>query len=94
MPRSAAELSMHAIRGTLPAGDRTVLLAAEHATKEHEMGPDDVLCRCSGATVGMVQDAAQEGCQNVTEIGECARAGTGCGTCHQQIGKLLDTVAG
>lgn len=76
MPRSAAELSMHAIRGTLPAGDRTVLLAAEHATKEHEMGPDDVLCSCSRATVGMVQDAAQEGCQNVTEIGECTRAGT------------------
>ncbi|WP_218222061.1 FAD-dependent oxidoreductase [Nesterenkonia sp. Act20] len=88
MPRSAAELAMHAGRGTMPVADRTALLAAEHATREAQLGPDDVLCRCAGTTLSQVEDAA--GCaSSVAEVGEACRAGTGCGTCHSQIEKLL-----
>ncbi|GAB3850677.1 FAD-dependent oxidoreductase [Nesterenkonia populi] len=89
MPRTAAELSMHASRGTLPAADRTALLAAEHATKEAELGPEDVLCRCAGTTVGMVQEAALC-CQSIDDVASQTRAGTGCGTCHRTIEKILD----
>lgn len=89
MPRTAAELAMHASRGTLPAADRTALLAAEHATKEAELGPEDVLCRCAGTTVGQVAEAAASCCRTVGEISSETRAGTGCGTCHKSIEKIL-----
>lgn len=92
MPRTAAELSMHAARGTLPAADRTALLAAEHATKEAELGPEDVLCRCAGTTVGMVQEAAPC-CQDLSDVAAQTRAGTGCGTCHRRIEKILEDAA-
>ncbi|WP_158217714.1 (2Fe-2S)-binding protein [Nesterenkonia sp. F] len=88
MARTAAELSMHATRGTLPVADRTALVAAQHATAEQELGPDDVLCRCSGATAGMVAEAA-ETCSTVDEVGAACRAGTGCGTCRSSIEKVL-----
>lgn len=92
MPRSAAELALHCTRGTLPVADRTALLAAEHATKEAELGPDDVLCRCSGATARQVEDAAP-GCSSVEEVGAACRAGTGCGTCHRSIEKMLEAAS-
>lgn len=88
MPRTAAELAMHASRGTLPAADRTTLLAAEHATQEAELGPEDVLCRCAGTTMGQVCDAAAS-CSTVADISTETRAGTGCGTCHSKIEKIL-----
>lgn len=88
MPRSAAELALHCTRGTLPVADRTALLAAEHATKEAELGPDDVLCRCSGATARQVEEAASC-CDTVEEVGAACRAGTGCGTCHRNIERML-----
>ncbi|GAB3186487.1 FAD-dependent oxidoreductase [Nesterenkonia suensis] len=92
MPRSAAELALHCTRGTLPVADRTALLAAEHATKEAELGPEDVLCRCSGATAGQVEQAAS--CSStVEEVGAACRAGTGCGTCHRSIEKMLEAAA-
>lgn len=93
MPRSAAELALHAVRGTLPAADRTALLAAEHATKEAELGPEDVLCRCAGTTAGMVQEAAEGCCRTVEEISAETRAGTGCGTCHRSIEKILESAS-
>lgn len=93
MPRSAAELAMHASRGTIPVADRTALLAAEHATKEAELGPEDVLCRCAGTTAGMVQEAAETCCRTVEEISAETRAGTGCGTCHKTIEKILATTS-
>lgn len=92
MPRSAAELAMHAARGTIPVTDRTALLAAEHATREAQLGPEDVLCRCAGITLGQVQEAA-ECASTVAEVGEACRAGTGCGTCHSRIEKLIEAVA-
>lgn len=88
MARTAAELAMHASRGTLPVTDRTALVAAQHATAEQELGDDDVLCRCSGATAGMVSEAA-ETCSTVDEVGAACRAGTGCGTCRSSIEKVL-----
>ncbi|GGE69034.1 FAD-dependent oxidoreductase [Nesterenkonia cremea] len=93
MPRSAAELAMHSSRGTIPVADRTALLAAEHATKEAELEPEDVLCRCAGTTAGMVQEAAESCCRTVDEISAETRAGTGCGTCHKTIEKILATTS-
>ncbi|GAA1149040.1 FAD-dependent oxidoreductase [Nesterenkonia lutea] len=90
MPRSAAELAMHAGRGTMPVADRTALLAAEHATREAQLGPHDVLCRCAGTTLSQVEEAAACAA-SVSEVGDACRAGTGCGTCHNRIEKLLQS---
>ncbi|GAA1679391.1 FAD/NAD(P)-binding oxidoreductase [Citricoccus zhacaiensis] len=88
LPRSAAELSRHALTGTLPVADRSALLAMEHAAADRELGPEDVLCRCSGATAGQVHEAAVE-CATVDEVGGRCGAGTGCGTCRGRIEELL-----
>jgi assimilatory nitrate reductase electron transfer subunit len=88
LPRSAAELSRHALTGTLPVAERSALLAMEHAAADRELGPEDVLCRCSGATAGQVHEAAQE-CTTVDEVGGRCGAGTGCGTCRDRIEQLL-----
>ncbi|XKH53376.1 FAD-dependent oxidoreductase [Citricoccus nitrophenolicus] len=88
LPRSAAELSRHALTGTLPVADRSALLAMEHAAADRELGPADVLCRCSGATAGQVHEAAKE-CATVDEVGGRCGAGTGCGTCRGRIEDLL-----
>ena len=88
LPRSAAELSRHALTGTLPVADRTALLALEHAAGDRDLGPDDVLCRCSGATAGQVEKAVTE-CGSVDEVGSRCGAGTGCGTCRSRIEDLL-----
>lgn len=93
LPRAAAELAMHATRGTIPVADRTALLAAEHATREVELGPDDVLCRCAGITAGTVMEATSTCCRTVKEISAETRAGTGCGTCHKNIEKILAAAA-
>lgn len=88
LPRSAAELSRHALTGTLPVAERSALLAMEHAAADRELGPEDVLCRCSGATAGQVHEAAME-CATVDEVGGRCGAGTGCGTCRDRIEQLL-----
>ncbi|WMY78220.1 FAD-dependent oxidoreductase [Citricoccus sp. I39-566] len=88
LPRSAAELSRHALTGTLPVADRSALLALEHAAGDRDLGPEDVLCRCSGATCGQVEDAAAD-CSTVDEVGRRCGAGTGCGTCRGRIEELV-----
>lgn len=88
LPRSAAELSRAALTGVLPEADRSALLALEHAAGDRELGPDDVLCRCSGATSGQVEDAAAE-CTTVDDVGGRCGAGTGCGTCRGRIEEML-----
>ncbi|MBB5749713.1 FAD-dependent oxidoreductase [Micrococcus sp. TA1] len=88
LPRSAAELSRHALTGVLPAADRSALLALEHAAGDRALGPEDVLCRCSGATAGQVGDAVA-GCATVDEVGDRCGAGTGCGTCRGRIEEML-----
>jgi assimilatory nitrate reductase electron transfer subunit len=92
LPRCAAELSRHAHTGTLPVADRSALLALEHAAGDRDLGPEDVLCRCSGATAGQVEQAAAE-CATVDEVGGRCGAGTGCGTCRDRIGELLGKAA-
>lgn len=88
LPRTAAELSRHAGTGTLPVADRSALLAMEHAAGDRELGPEDVLCRCSGATCGQVEEAAADS-STVDEVGRRCGAGTGCGTCRGRISELL-----
>ena len=96
MPRAAAELSVLYLRaGELPA-DRSLLLRLDDpdAGAVAPAGRDATLCICNDVSVGQIEDAIDDGCGSVAEVGECTRAGTGCGGCRARITELLHAHAG
>lgn len=96
MPRAAAELSVLYLRaGELPA-DRSLLLRLDDpdADAVAPAGRDATLCICNAVTVGQIDDAIDDGCGSVAEIGACTRAGTGCGGCRARITELLHAHVG
>lgn len=96
MPRAAAELSVLYLRaGELPA-DRSLLLRLDDADAETvaPAGREATLCICNAVSVGQIEDAIDDGCASVAEVGECTRAGTGCGGCRARITEMLHAHAG
>lgn len=91
MPKTAAELVMLYERGRELPADRTTLFRLDDAAMsvEVEPSPEDVLCRCSGATHGQVTEAREAGHASVEAIGSACRAGTGCGSCRDKIEAIL-----
>lgn len=91
MPRTAAELSvLYARGGELPA-DRSLLLRldADEQAGPLATGRDATVCVCNGVTTGAIDDAIDDGCETVADVGRCTRAGTGCGGCRARIAELL-----
>ncbi|WP_407359881.1 FAD-dependent oxidoreductase [Microbacterium sp. LBN7] len=90
MPRTAAELSVLYLRGGELPADRSLLLRLDDADEvETASGRDATLCICNDVTVGQVEDAIDDGCGTVAEVGGCTRAGTGCGGCRARIAELV-----
>jgi assimilatory nitrate reductase electron transfer subunit len=91
MPRAAAELSVLYLRGGELPADRSLLLRLDDADAETTVaaGREATLCICNAVTVGQIEDAIDDGCGSVAAIGECTRAGTGCGGCRARITELL-----
>ncbi|WP_406195596.1 nitrite reductase large subunit NirB [Kitasatospora sp. NBC_01560] len=54
--------------------------------------PDEaVLCSCHNVTQGTVRAAVHEqGCESVTAVKKCTRAGTGCGSCIKQLTAVVN----
>lgn len=48
------------------------------------------LCHCRMVPTEKVYEAIKQGCQNVEAIGRTTLAGTGCGSCREDIQKLLN----
>ncbi|MEE6296378.1 FAD-dependent oxidoreductase [Georgenia wangjunii] len=91
MPRTAAELVLlFERRAELPA-DRTSLLRLDAADEPAvaASGPERTVCRCTGATLGSIDEAIGPGCDTVAAVGRATRAGTGCGGCHSTIRERL-----
>ena len=94
LPRTSAELVLSYERGSMLPTDRSTLLRLDDpamAEPAGAPGPEDQLCRCSGATHGQVAHAVSSGCATVAEVGESCRAGTGCGGCRAVIEAMLKT---
>lgn len=54
--------------------------------------PDDTqICNCNAVSKGRLVAAIKEGKCSVKAIGECTKAGTGCGTCQPLLAQLIDT---
>lgn len=95
MPRTAAELSVLYLRGGELPADRSLLLRLDDADETVSgSGRDATLCICNAVTVGQVEDAIDDGCATVAEVGDCTRAGTGCGGCRARIGELVHARSG
>jgi assimilatory nitrate reductase electron transfer subunit len=91
MPRAAAELSVLYLRGGELPADRSLLLRLDDPDSDvvAPAGRDATLCICNAVTVGQIEDAIDDGCGSVAAIGDCTRAGTGCGGCRARITELL-----
>lgn len=92
LPRTSAELVLAYERGSTLPQDRSTLLRLDDPCALDApvaAGPDDQLCRCSGATHGQVARAVEDGCLTVAEVGDACRAGTGCGGCRATIEAML-----
>lgn len=95
MPRTAAELSVLYLRGGELPADRSLLLRLDDVDETVPgSGRDATLCICNAVTVGQVEDAIDDGCETVAEVGDCTRAGTGCGGCRARIAELVHAHAG
>ena len=96
MPRAAAELSVLYLRGGELPADRALLLRLDDPDADVVApgGRDATVCVCNAVTVGQIEDAIDDGCSSVAAVGECTRAGTGCGGCRARITELLHSRAG
>ena len=58
--------------------------------------PDNAqICNCNGVSKKQIVDAIQiQGCQSVSKIGACTRAGSGCGSCKGLVAQVLEACVG
>jgi nitrite reductase (NADH) large subunit len=85
--RSGAALSRSALE--LAAGDASSNGHAD-AAAVGELSDDAQICNCNTVAKGRIVAAIKEGKCSVTALGECTRAGTGCGTCQPLLAQLID----
>ena len=50
----------------------------------------DVICTCLGITDDTIIEAIKNGAHTVGEVGEATGAGTICGSCQDEIQRLID----
>jgi nitrite reductase (NADH) large subunit len=48
-----------------------------------------IVCNCHKVTEQTVRTAIADGAASIPALGECTRAGTGCGSCQAELGQLL-----
>jgi nitrite reductase (NADH) large subunit len=68
---------------------RDTLLHSGGATDLTALADDTQICNCHQVSKGRIALAIREGKCSVEAIGECTRAGTGCGTCQPLLGQLI-----
>ena len=93
MPRTAAELVQLFERGAELPADRSLLLrldGPEANTSQAAHDPARTVCRCAGISGTAIASAVSSGCSTVAEVSGTTRAGTGCGSCHDEIRGLIE----
>jgi nitrite reductase (NADH) large subunit len=58
--------------------------------------PDNAqICNCNGVSKKQIVEAIEvKGCQTVSKIGACTRAGSGCGSCKSLVAQILEACVG
>ncbi len=91
----AADHLLHVFKGEhLVSSDRAELLFGQEDHKSLtdilEMPDSLQICNCNGITKGAIKRAIrQENCTSVLKVGQCTRAGQGCGSCKEVIFQLV-----
>ncbi|MCW0182214.1 MAG: molybdopterin-dependent oxidoreductase [Zavarzinia sp.] len=52
--------------------------------------PGALVCSCFSVGVNQITAAVKAGAQSIDAIGSCLKAGTNCGSCRMEIGRLID----
>src|SRR5262249_13218255 len=68
---------------------RDALLESGGAADLNALPDDTQICNCHQVTKGSIVQTIREGKCNATLLGECTRAGTGCGTCKPLLTQLI-----
>jgi nitrite reductase (NADH) large subunit len=86
LPASALEL--------LTGGnDRDALLRDGPGADLQSLADDTQICNCHAVSKGRLVAAIRQGSCTISTLGECTRAGTGCGTCQPLLGQLIKVYA-
>jgi len=57
--------------------------------------PDNVqICNCNGVSKKQIVDAVRSGCNSVSKVGACTKAGTGCQSCKGMVAQLIEAYKG
>ena len=80
---SAVDLLVRGLAGDEPSGSVNV----------RDLPDEYRVCNCNAVSKGRVAEAIRGGACSVAALGECTRAGTGCGSCQPLLGQLLDAYA-
>lgn len=54
------------------------------------MNLDKTVCNCLNVTAGMIKDAVDSGAKTLEEVQDITGAGTACGTCIDDVKRLVD----
>ncbi|MGL5313802.1 MAG: (2Fe-2S)-binding protein [Peptostreptococcaceae bacterium] len=50
----------------------------------------DVVCNCLGVTVEDIKEAIDDGATTLEEVQKATKAGTGCGSCRNNLKELIE----
>jgi nitrite reductase (NADH) large subunit len=92
--KSCEPLSGPAIDLLVGSSARDTLLEDGAAADLLNLAEDTQICNCHAVTKGRIVAAIGEGKCSIQAVGECTRAGTGCGTCRPLLGQLIDLYGG
>lgn len=54
------------------------------------MDKSRVVCHCMNVTVGDIKNALDAGAKNFEDVRNVTRAGTGCGTCEEEVRAIIE----
>ncbi|PWR25169.1 nitrate reductase [Zavarzinia aquatilis] len=75
----------------LDGAERLRLLAGRGG--EAGADPGAIVCSCFSVGVNQIVAAAKAGARTIDAVGACLKAGTNCGSCRMEIGRLIDACA-
>jgi len=96
----AAGTLMQMFQGNVPAPARRADLLFGSPTgvsllKASDLPDNAQICNCNGVSKKQIVEAIEvKGCQSVSKIGACTRAGSGCGSCKSLVAQILEACVG
>jgi NAD(P)H-nitrite reductase large subunit len=92
--RGAEELTASPLELLVSESARDALLKDGGGADLKALPDDTQICNCHAVTKGKIALAIADGKCSVGAIGECTRAGTGCGTCQPLLAQLIAAYKG